>query len=122
MKIKVGDKIFEVEIFEREDKIIISVNKKEFCFEEREKKHFEVKIPKKEFGEISVLAPIGGEIIKIFKKEGEEIKKGEKILTIAAMKMENEIESEYEGKILKILKKEGEIVKKGDILFIIKCL
>ncbi len=122
MKIKIGDKVFDVDFFERDGKLIISVNGKEFCFEEkeREKKVFEVKIPKRDYQEKKLFAPLPGQISKIFKREGEKVQKGEKILSLFAMKMENEIEAETEGEIVKILVKEGEQVKKGQALVILK--
>lgn len=48
---------------------------------------------------------------------GKKVKKGETLCIIEAMKLMNEIESEYEGEILEILVKDGEIVEYGKPLF-----
>lgn len=50
---------------------------------------------------------------------GKEIKKGDTVCIIEAMKLMNEIESEYDGKIKEILIKDGEVVEYGKPLFLI---
>ena len=51
---------------------------------------------------------------------GKEVKKGDTLCIIEAMKLMNEIESEYDGKIAKILVKDGEPVEYGTELFVIE--
>ena len=46
-------------------------------------------------------------------EKGKEIKKGETVCIIEAMKLMNEIESEYTGKVIEILVKDGETVEYG---------
>ena len=48
---------------------------------------------------------------------GSIVKKGTVLCIIEAMKLMNEIESEYEGKIVEILVKDGETVDYGKPLF-----
>lgn len=55
-----------------------------------------------------------------FAKEGDDIKKGQTICIIEAMKLMNEIESEYSGKIVKCFAKDGDMVEYGQKLFAIK--
>lgn len=61
-------------------------------------------------------APLPGSIFKILKHEGDDVKKGETILIMEAMKMENNIQSEREGKIISLKVKEGDTVLQNDIL------
>ncbi len=51
---------------------------------------------------------------------GKEVTKGETLCIIEAMKLMNEIESEFSGKITEILVKDGDTVEYGTPLFIIK--
>lgn len=44
---------------------------------------------------------------------GKEIKKGDVLCIIEAMKLMNEIESEYTGKVIEILVKDGDVVEYG---------
>jgi biotin carboxyl carrier protein len=69
--------------------------------------------------EYKVCAPIPGLITKININEGDNIKPGEGLIILEAMKMENEIKSEAEGVVLKILVKEGMPVNKDQELIII---
>ncbi len=51
---------------------------------------------------------------------GKEVKKGDTLCIIEAMKLMNEIESEFAGTITEILVKDGESVEYGKLLFRIK--
>lgn len=48
---------------------------------------------------------------------GKEVKKGDTVCIVEAMKLMNEIESEFDGKIAEIYVKDGEAVGYGDPLF-----
>lgn len=65
-------------------------------------------------------APLPGVIISIPIKEGEEVKRGQTVMTIEAMKMESEIASPLDGKITKILVKERSLVQEGDLLLLLE--
>lgn len=62
-------------------------------------------------------APLTGRIIKLPVKKGELTKKGDLLVVIESMKMENEIVMPQSGIINEILKKEGEIVTEGNLMF-----
>lgn len=55
-----------------------------------------------------------------FVKVGDTVKKGQKLAIIEAMKMMNEIESEFDGEITEILVQNGQSVEYGQELFVIK--
>lgn len=57
---------------------------------------------------------------KKFVEVGDKVKKGDILCIIEAMKLMNEIESEYDGEIVEILVKDGEMVDYGKPLFKIK--
>lgn len=67
-------------------------------------------------GEGVVTAPMPGKILKILVKEGEQVKTGQGLLILEAMKMENEIPAPKDGVVKKILVKEGDTVNTGDPL------
>lgn len=54
-----------------------------------------------------------------FVSEGTKVKKGQTLGIIEAMKLMNEIESDYEGTIKKILVENGQMVEFGQPLFVI---
>ena len=55
-----------------------------------------------------------------FVKKGSKVKKGDTLCIIEAMKLMNEIESEYDGEIVEILVNDDDMVEYGQPLFIIK--
>lgn len=61
-------------------------------------------------------APLPGSIFKIVKQVGDEVKKGDTIMIMEAMKMENNIQSEKDGSITSIKVKEGDSVLQNDVL------
>jgi len=61
-------------------------------------------------------SPMPGKIFKILKEAGSEVKKGEAVLILEAMKMEHSIRADKDGKVKKILFKVGELVQGGVIL------
>jgi len=63
-----------------------------------------------------VKAPMAGVVLKILVSEGQKVKVGDKLLIFEAMKMENELYSEYAGEVKEILVKEGENIETGQIL------
>ena len=63
-----------------------------------------------------VKAPLPGSIFKILKQVGDQVKKGDPILIMEAMKMENKITAEKEGVISSLKVKEGDTVLQNDVL------
>ncbi len=55
-----------------------------------------------------------------FVQEGDLVNQGDTICIIEAMKMMNDVISNFSGKVSKVLVENGEIVQKGDKLFIIE--
>lgn len=63
-----------------------------------------------------VKAPMPGLVLDVSVKIGQEIEKGESLLILEAMKMENIIKSQGEGVVKAIHIKEGAAVEKGQLL------
>ena len=61
-------------------------------------------------------APMPGLIADILVKEGDEVQKGDSLLILEAMKMENVIKAAGEGTIKHIKIKKGESVEKNQLL------
>lgn len=60
-----------------------------------------------------VEAPMPGSIFKLQVQAGDIVKKGQSVVILEAMKMENNIASEYAGKIKRVFVKEGSTVQAG---------
>lgn len=60
-----------------------------------------------------VESPMPGNIIKFLAEEGAQVSRGNNLFILEAMKMENEVASEFSGKVYKIYVKPGDIVQVG---------
>lgn len=67
-----------------------------------------------------VLSPMQGMVLKIKVKEGQAVKKGDGVLVLEAMKMQNDIFAPKDGVVRKIFTVEGTTVEKGAVLMAIK--
>ncbi|MBQ9522397.1 MAG: biotin/lipoyl-binding protein [Paludibacteraceae bacterium] len=66
-----------------------------------------------------VESPLPGSIIKVLVKEGQAVKKGETLLTLESMKMENIIAAECDGTVKQIAVAAGQNVMQGDLLVVL---
>jgi len=64
----------------------------------------------------NIKAPMPGLVLNILVEEGQEIKKGDALIVLEAMKMENILKSPTDGKVKKVAVKKGIAVEKGQIL------
>jgi len=67
----------------------------------------------------AVTAPMTGKIVSVRVKEGDEVKEGQVVCVLEAMKMENEITAPKSGKIKEVRVSDGTAVNEGDILLVI---
>ena len=65
-------------------------------------------------------APMPGMVLKIKKQVGDNVVRGESVLILEAMKMENDLRAHTSGIIKSLNVKEGMAVEKGYMLFIIE--
>jgi len=73
-----------------------------------------------EAGPQRITAPMPGKIVRISVAEKEEVKAGQGVLVMEAMKMQNEMKSPKDGKVQKVLVAEGATVNAGDVLAVIE--
>jgi biotin carboxyl carrier protein len=62
-----------------------------------------------------IQSPMPGKIIDVLVEPGAEVKNGESLLILEAMKMQNEIISPVDGKVVKVYVKQNDIVNKDDL-------
>lgn len=70
--------------------------------------------------ENEVLAGISGNVFKIYVNEGEEVKSGQAIMVLEAMKMEIEVNAPKDGIISELCIKIGDTVSEGEVLAVYK--
>ncbi len=67
-------------------------------------------------GGAPVLSPLPGVIIGIHCKVGDQVKRGQRLIVLEAMKMENDIKADRDGVIASIAVSQGESVQEGATL------
>jgi biotin carboxyl carrier protein len=73
-----------------------------------------------EAGPQKLIAAMPGKIVRIIVKEKDEVKAGQPVIVMEAMKMQNEMKSPKDGRVQKILTSEGSTVNAGDTLAVIE--
>jgi len=134
-KIKIKGKFYKIDISEiKEDLIKVKVDGEDYFFTQNE---FQELIPleKENYSGIScseengvclaitekeIINPIAGVVSGVYVKEGERLKFGQRLITLMAMKMENEIVSEGCGQVKEIRVKENQSVSAGEVLIILE--
>ena len=117
------DKSYNVEVSninEVAKEVIVTVNNMKHKV--RVKNEFDNMLKKLGFQNVDNLkvknlkAPMPGLVVEILVSEGDNIKKGENIVVLEAMKMENNLKATDNVKIKKVITEKGKSVEKNDIL------
>lgn len=66
-----------------------------------------------------IVSPLPGSIIKVVVSEGQAVKKGDLLLTLESMKMENSVLAECDGTVTKIAVTAGQNVMQDDLLVVL---
>lgn len=118
-----NNKTYKAVLIEKDEtskKMIISINGNEYTIDLKDK--FDLLLQELGMNNMAVAkmkdvkAPMPGLVFKMHAKIGDSISKGDSLLILEAMKMENVLKSSGEGIIKNIKVSEGEAVEKGQIL------
>ncbi len=77
------------------------------------------KIPRGEF-EGGIKSNMQGMVLKVNVSRGTVVKKGDTLIVLEAMKMENPIHSPVDGKVSEIFVDTGDVVQNGDVLLVVQ--
>jgi glutaconyl-CoA decarboxylase len=68
---------------------------------------------------VQVKSPLPGSVIKVLVSEGQAVKRGDTLLTLESMKMENAIMAEQDGTVKQIAVTPGQNVMQDDLLIVL---
>lgn len=71
-------------------------------------------------GKQLITAPMPGKVVKVLVKVGDEVKEGQGLVVVEAMKMENELKSPKAGKVTELFAKEGTAVENNAKLVVVE--
>jgi biotin carboxyl carrier protein len=67
-----------------------------------------------------IRAPMPGLVVRIVKEAGEKVKRGESVIIVEAMKMENELPAPEDGVVKDVRVETGQAVDKGELLIVLE--
>ena len=106
-----GDSIL-AKVIEDGTKKIVLIEGEQYVFEEIKEKDIEFQIEgKTHVLENIIKAPMPGSVVKLKVKEGDEVREGDILIIVEAMKMENELRASGNMKVKKIFVNEGDQVE-----------
>ena len=105
---KADDKIHNIYCFSDKDKTHLSIDGENYILEFEKGKTSKAKSNQQKGN--SVFSPMPGLLVKVPVSIGDEVKSGETLAIVEAMKMQNELSSPRDGIVKKINGKEGEQV------------
>jgi biotin carboxyl carrier protein len=116
LSLLVDGKAYTVFVAEEKTKRYISVEGEQFCIEEAKSEAETRSVAEAATlkGIPTISSPMPGKIVKILVREGDKVRKGQGLVIVEAMKMENEIRSPGAGMVKKINFKEGNLVDTAD--------
>ncbi len=71
-------------------------------------------------GRQAVTSPMPGKVVKLLVAAGDEVKQGQGLVIVEAMKMENELKSPKDGRIVELLVAEGQAVEANAKLCVVE--
>jgi biotin carboxyl carrier protein len=122
LSLLVNGKAFTVYFAEANGKKYVSIGGEQFCIEDAKPEAARAS----DTGPTGVdeapvaASPMPGKVVKILVKEGDEVEKGQGLVIVEAMKMENEIKSPVKGKVEKVNFRPGDLVDAAQPILEIK--
>ncbi len=115
----IDGKIYDVIVSTNSNSYTVFLNGK--CIQVKKKSAIQMLGGKNSLAERKIIrTSMPGRVVKVLEKEGSEIKEGQPVIILEAMKMHNEIKSPQPGKIIKIGPGVGDSVEAGALLFTVE--
>jgi biotin carboxyl carrier protein len=114
---------FSVEFEEHDDEVAVLVRNQVTRIDVADERRLRLRAGAAQFkveGRQVVCAPMPGKLVKVLVKVGEEVKEGQGLLVVEAMKMENELKSPKNGKVVELLVPEGSAVENNARLIVVE--
>jgi biotin carboxyl carrier protein len=119
----INDRSFEVEVDSKEDEYRVLVDGRNYhvrLTDERRMLAGGGQAAVQVQGRQRVSVPMPGKVIAVLVAEGDKIEKGQGLVIVEAMKMENEVHSPITGEVKEIKVKPGDTVDGGAVLVVVE--
>jgi len=119
----VDNRSFEIEVDNTDDEYRVLVdgrNYRIFLVDERRMRIGAAHGGMELQGEQRVSVPMPGKVIAVLVAEGDSVERGQGLVIVEAMKMENEVRSPISGRVKEIKVKAGDTVEGGAVLVVVE--
>lgn len=120
-KVKVNGKTYEVKILSVTETEPLEIKTEKVAAAPSAPKATEVapSTPSVNAKGTEIKAPMQGTVLEIKVKVGDSVKKGDTLLILEAMKLENEIKAPNDGKVLQVVASKGQTANMNDVLVVL---
>ena len=119
----VDNRSFEIEVDNAEDEYRVLVDGRNYHVNLVDERRVRVGGTQSDLqlqGRQRVSVPMPGKVIEVLVSEGDNVEKGQGLVIVEAMKMENEVRSPITGEVKEIKVRAGDAVEGGAILIVIE--
>ncbi len=113
----IGGKSYEARIEEPANSIIVFIDGHRFEVEIRDPRRWSRQAGTRGIeGRLNITAPMPGKIVRLLVAEGNLVERGQGLLVIEAMKMQNEMKAPKAGRVVSLTAREADTVAAGEVL------
>ncbi|MBI3654593.1 MAG: biotin/lipoyl-binding protein [Acidobacteria bacterium] len=117
----VGDKIYEARVVNAPHQAMeIQLRGQPFTVRLIDRKHRRAGAEHSDDSQQQLLAPMPGKVVRVLLNTGDEVKAGQGVVIVEAMKMQNEIKSPKDGHLLEVRVNEGDTVTGNQVLAVVE--
>ena len=116
-----GDRVFEARVFElSKDSLRVEIKGRTFAATIVDRKHRRPAAEHGIEGRQNLVSPMPGKVVRVLLAVGDQVKAGQGVIVVEAMKMQNEIKSPKAGHVIDLRVKEGAAVTANQVLAVVE--
>jgi biotin carboxyl carrier protein len=116
-----GERVFETSVWSVEPNLFeVEIGNRHFRASIIDRKHRRATAEHGDEGRQQLTAPMPGKVVRVLVEAGDEVKAGQGVAVVEAMKMQNEIKSSKAGRIVELRVSEGSTVNANQVLAVVE--
>ena len=116
-----GSRVFEASVWAVEpDSLRVEIGNRAFAAKIIDRKHRRASAEHADEGRLQLVAPMPGKVVRVLVEPGDEVKAGQGVVVVEAMKMQNEIKSPKAGRVVEVRVSEGATVNANQALAVVE--
>lgn len=116
-----GDRVYEAHVSALDQSSLrVQIGSHSFTTKIIDRKHRRATLEHGTEGRQNLVAPMPGKIVRVLLNVGDEVRSGQGVVVVEAMKMQNEIKSPKQGHVVEIRVAEGASVDANQVLAVVE--